>query len=161
MHLMLYSGNTHLRIQTPTRVQGAYAAFGVVSGSLSAVINNQKAELVKYLLDASTGSKVTTTFGQVILSMLTTRIVQLGVSRMQSMLNNKGFEQYRWEMLVAVTRKIYSIDLSTFELKFKKKGQVRPPPLNNSPFYPLCGWFRVISVFFHLRGALNHRCRPT
>lgn len=56
------------------------------------------------------------------MSLFVIRTAQGGTSSLEAMLTENGVAKFNYDLIVAVVMKLYSIDLSTFETKFKKPG---------------------------------------
>ena len=102
---------------------------GVIDRSLAAVYWNQKAEIMSYLIDmvasrTSAGDLAKKRKGllSIIMSLFVIRTAQGGVSSLEALLTENGVKKFNYDLIVAVVNKLYSIDLSTFETKFKTPG---------------------------------------
>ena len=58
----------------------------------------------------------------IIMSLFVIRTAQGGVSSLEALLTENGVKKFNYDLIVAVVNKLYSIDLSTFETKFKTPG---------------------------------------
>lgn len=56
-------------------------------------------------------TKGTTRFASGLVSLMLTRLIQIGVRRLQGIIYNKGFGQYRKTISGAVLKKMYSMDM--------------------------------------------------
>ena len=56
---------------------------------------------------------------------LCTRLIQGGVGELESVLEQAGIYQFENTLQMAIIRKVYSIDMSTFEARFKEAGDAR------------------------------------
>jgi hypothetical protein len=111
---------------------------GVIDRSLAAIYWNQKAEVMSYLIDMVSAKSVAAIAKKkrgllsLLLSLFVVRTAQGGISSLESLLKENGVKKFNYDLNVAVIHKLYSIDLSTFETKFKTPGAAQDLAFNKT-----------------------------